>query len=62
LNTTRIASPAKRSIKPPSRSVTIGTAVAQYAFSIWTTAIGDRPSEKRVKPARSAKSAVTSAS
>ena len=36
----------------------IGTAVAQYAFSIWTTSIGDRPSEKRVKPARSAKSAV----
>jgi hypothetical protein len=61
LKTTMIASPANRSMSPPS-SRTAGTAAAQYRFSISTTSLAGRSSEKPVYPARSAKSTLASRS
>ena len=61
LKTTIVASPANLSMSPPSPT-TAGTAAAQYRFSISTTSLAGRSSEKPVNPARSAKSTLTSRS
>ena len=55
-----IASPIRRSISPPCWRTIGGIATRRYAFSISDTSRGSRPSEKVVKPSRSANMTLTS--
>ena len=56
-NEDRVSSEA---LDESTSSTTIGTARSQYAFTMSITSPGERPSEKLVKPARSANITETS--